>query len=130
MKKNNEINFRSVEPSDRENLLKWRNSDAVRHYMYNDTIILEKDHNLWFNRMLNDQSNEYWVVEFCEEPVGVVCLNKIDYKNKSCEWAFYIFNENMKGKGIGSAIEKYIISYVFETLKLEKLNCVKNGWHG
>jgi len=123
MQKNTEINFRSVEGSDRENLLKWRNSSAVRPYMYNDAIIEKKDHNVWFDKMLDDRSNQYWVVECCDNPVGVVCLNNIDSKNKSCEWAFYIFDENMKGKGIGSAIENYVIWYVFEKLELEKLNC-------
>lgn len=115
--------LRPVEEKDRDNILRWRNSDSVRPYMYNDNVISQDDHNKWFSSMLQDETKSYWVIELEQRPVGVVNLINIDSENKSCDWAFYIFDANVRGKGVGSYVEKSILHHVFEERKLNKLNC-------
>lgn len=117
------VNLREVRLSDKEKMLSWRNSDNVRPYMYNDHLIQEDEHSKWFDRMLYDSTKKYWIIELENSPVGVVNLTNIDTNNESCDWAFYIFDPNTRGKGVGSFVEKYILKYVFEELGLEKLNC-------
>ena len=117
------VNLREVRLSDKEKMLSWRNSDNVRPYMYNDHVIQEDEHSKWFDRMLYDKTKKYWIIELESNPVGVANLTNIDTNNESCDWAFYIFDPNTRGKGVGSFVEKYILSYVFNDLKLKKLNC-------
>ncbi|MBK2043576.1 GNAT family N-acetyltransferase, partial [Allofrancisella guangzhouensis] len=54
-------------------------------------------------------------------PVGVVSINNIDLKNKKADWAYYL-SENSRN-GLGSFIEYNLINFIFDELKLEKLNC-------
>jgi UDP-4-amino-4,6-dideoxy-N-acetyl-beta-L-altrosamine N-acetyltransferase len=101
----------------------WRNSENVRPYMYTDHIISIEEHSEWFERMMADGTNKYCVIELDKVAVGVVCLTDIDVVNECCSWGFYIFDPNVRGKGVGSFVEKYILKYVFEDLKLQKLSC-------
>ena len=115
--------LRKVESKDKDSVLEWRNSEAVRPYMYNDSVITKEDHDRWFFSMLQDDSKSYWIIELENNPVGVVNLTNISQTNKSCDWAFYIFDPSVRGKGVGSYVEKSILHHVFEELKLNKLNC-------
>ena len=119
----NSINIRDISSTDKEQMRNWRNSDNVRPYMYNDKIIEKNEHSMWFDRMIHDNTKKYWVIELDGKSVGVVNLTNIDYVNSSCDWAFYIFDTNVRGRGVGSFVEKFILNYVFSKLNLEKLNC-------
>ena len=119
----NDLILRKVEEKDRDSILEWRNSEAVRPYMYNDELITEESHNKWFSSMLLDDTKSYWIIELDSTPVGVVNLTNIDKSNKVCDWAVYIFDPSVRGKGVGSYVEKSILHHVFEELKFNKLNC-------
>ena len=101
----------------------WRNSDSVRPFMYNSKIITKEEHSAWFDKMLYDKTRIYWVIELENKSVGVVNLININKENSSCDWAFYIFNPDIRGKGVGSFVERFVLDYVFNELQLNKLNC-------
>jgi len=119
----NIISIREISLSDKQSMREWRDSVNVRPYMYTDHMIGAEEHSEWFDRMIVDETKKYWVIELDNTPVGVVNLTNIDTDNRCCDWAFYIFDPNVRGKGVGSFVEKYILKYVFENLKLQKLSC-------
>lgn len=119
----NSIKIRKVNSPDKTKMRTWRNSDNVRPFMYNSKIITEEEHSIWFDRMLHDKSKTYWVIELENKSVGVVNLVNINNENSSCDWAFYIFNPDTRGKGVGSFVEQFVLDYVFNELQLNKLNC-------
>ena len=118
-----QIELRKVNERDRDNMLTWRNSDQVRPYMYTSEIISREEHNRWFSSMLKDETKKYWVILCDKREVGAVNLTNIDRNNLSCDWAFYIFDSDTRGKGVGTFVEKFIIFHVFEEMNFEKLNC-------
>ena len=117
------IKIRKVNSLDKTKMRTWRNSDNVRPFMYNSKIITEEGHSVWFDRMIYDKSKMYWVIELENKSVGVVNLTNINKENSSCDWAFYIFNPDTRGKGVGSFVERFVLDYVFNELQLNKLNC-------
>jgi UDP-4-amino-4,6-dideoxy-N-acetyl-beta-L-altrosamine N-acetyltransferase len=117
------ISLREVQSSDKDRMRDWRNSENVRPYMYSDHVISAQEHAEWFEKMLLDDTKKYWIIELEKTPVGVVNLTNIDLNSKCCDWAFYIFDPNTRGKGVGSFVEKSVLKYVFDDLSLEKLNC-------
>ena len=119
----NLINIRKVNSSDKVKMRTWRNSDSVRPFMYNSKIITKEEHSAWFDKMFYDKSKMYWVIELENKSIGVVNLVNINNENSSCDWAFYIFNPDIRGKGVGSFVERFILDYVFNELQLNKLNC-------
>jgi len=113
--------LREVRPDDREKIYRWRNSPDVAKYMYTDHHISEEEHNRWFDAILNDQSRKYWIIVYDKEEVGLVNIYDIDDHNKRCCYASYIISQNLRGKGIGTLSEYYILRYFFEALGFNKV---------
>lgn len=117
------IQLRDLNESDRASVLKWRNLPAVRRWMYSDHIIDEESHNMWFNEVVSDVSKRYWIIEFDGRSVGVANLTNINPRFLRCDWAFYIADESVRGKGVGAATEFIVLEYAFYQLRLEKVCC-------
>jgi len=103
-------------------VLKIRNSDAVRKSMYSEHEIGVNEHFAWIERLGGDGRQKVFVVlKDGEQAVGVVSVNQLDFTHKKTDWAFYLA-ESERG-GLGAALEIFMIDYVFNELGLEKLNC-------
>jgi UDP-4-amino-4,6-dideoxy-N-acetyl-beta-L-altrosamine N-acetyltransferase len=115
--------LRDVRPDDVDMIREWRNLPKVADYMYTDHVIGPEEHAAWFARVLKDPTYKYWIIVCDGEDVGVANLNAIDQINRRCYWAFYVVSPNVRGKGVGSYVEYYVLNYVFDELKFEKLCC-------
>jgi UDP-4-amino-4,6-dideoxy-N-acetyl-beta-L-altrosamine N-acetyltransferase len=56
-------------------------------------------------------------------PVGLANLYDIDRPNQRCAWAYYLADPAVRGLGVGSYVEYWVLEHVFEGLKLAKLWC-------
>lgn len=117
------IRLREVQPGDNTQMLEWRNLPEVAQYMYSDHTITLEEHEMWFDHMLGDHTKKYWIIELDDEGVGVANITGIDKKNRLCFWAFYLASPNVRGRGVGSFVEYFVLRYVFEELELNKLCC-------
>lgn len=115
--------LRKMDARDREMVRSWRNQTEVSHYMYSSHHISKEEHRKWFDSVTIDNSKKYWVIEVNDIAYGLVNLYDIDYNNKKCYWAYYIGEEDARGKGIGTGVEYTILNYVFNNMKLNKLCC-------
>ena len=115
------ITLRDVQPEDKDKLREWRNLPEVCKYMYTDHHITVEEHEKWFQIALCDPTRRYWIITLDQEDVGLVNLCDIDSRNKRCYWAYYIANPQTRGKGVGSFVEYWVLSYVFDHLRLNKL---------
>jgi UDP-4-amino-4,6-dideoxy-N-acetyl-beta-L-altrosamine N-acetyltransferase len=117
------ISLRNVTPADKEMIRTWRNLAEIRKYMYTDHVITPEEHNAWFQRITADSSCKYWIIVCDDEDVGLVNLYAIDRHNERCYWAFYVVSSNVRGKGVGTFCEYFVLQHVFDDLKLNKLCC-------
>lgn len=117
------VKLRKIQKKDKTKIMTWRNLPEISKYMYSDHKISEKEHDLWFNKVLKELSDNYWIIVCDNEDVGLVNLYDIDLKNSRCFWAFYLSSNNIRGKGVGSFVEYTILNYVFDNLGLNKLCC-------
>ena len=101
----------------------WRNLPEVAKYMYTDVQITKDEQEKWFNKISKDITNEYYIIEYDKIKIGVVSIYNMNKKNKSCSWAFYIANPNVRGAGIGSKVEYTILNRVFDELNYNRLYC-------
>ncbi len=115
------IRLREIGPDDKEMIRKWRNMPEVMKSGYNQHVVTKEEHDSWYQRVLYDSSCKYWIIVCDGEDVGLVSINDIENAHKRCKWAFYVASPNMRGKGIGSYAEYFVLKYVFEELKLNKL---------
>jgi len=117
------IDINSVSHSIKEAVRIWRNSEHVKKNMYTDHNITADEHNNWLNSLTKNDKTKVFVILCDDTPSGIVSLSNIDYHNKTASWAFYLSSEDFMGKGVGVVVEYKLIEYVFNDLKLEKLNC-------
>jgi UDP-4-amino-4,6-dideoxy-N-acetyl-beta-L-altrosamine N-acetyltransferase len=123
------ILLRPVSAGDCAKLRDWRNSPGVSRYMYSDRRIELDEHMKWFDRMLSSNTMKYWVIVVDEADVGIACIYDINRDHSRAEWAFYLADASLRGRGIGRYVEYYVVSYVFEVLKLNKLCCEVFAWN-
>ena len=117
------VGLRDVEAGDKDRILAWRNSPDVRAYMYTDHVISADEHARWFDGVAGDDTRRYWIIELDGRPVGLANLYDIDPANLRCAWAYYLADPATRGLGVGSYVEYWMLEYVFEGLKFEKLWC-------
>ena len=107
---------------DQDRLLQIRNSDSVRREMYSDCIISTQEHARYIDSLRGNPSRVLFAI-LCEKSnvVGALSLSEIDRIHKNCDWAFYL-DSSARG-GVGSAVEFFILDYVFNEIRFSKLNC-------
>jgi len=117
------VELRRLEDEDRDRILAWRNSPDVRAYMYTDHVIPPQEHAAWFAGIDEDEGRRYWIITSDDVPVGLANLYDIDRRHQRCAWAYYLADPSVRGLGLGSYVEYWMLEYVFEGLKLAKLWC-------
>lgn len=118
-----DVTLRDLAAEDKDRLFVWRNSEAVRPYMYTDHQIGRDEHERWFAGIWGDGRRRYWVIELDGKPVGLANLYDIDRANRRCSWAYYLAEPSTRGLGLGSFVEFWVIEQVFGPLGLTKLWC-------
>lgn len=115
--------LRNLVEKDQKMIKDWRMMPEVTKYMYTDPVITEESQKIWFRSIKYDQTVKYWIINYDDKDIGLLNINNIDNKNLRCDWAYYIADESMRGKGIGKLIECNIYDYLFYTLNLRKVCC-------
>jgi UDP-4-amino-4,6-dideoxy-N-acetyl-beta-L-altrosamine N-acetyltransferase len=104
-------------------LREWRNQPEVARYMYTDHEISESEHAAWFGGAMSATDRHYWVIELDGIPVGLANLYDIRPQHRRTYWAFYLADPAVRGRGVGSATERFVLDHVFRVMAFEKLCC-------
>ena len=113
--------LREVTADDKDKIYGWRNLPEVAKYMFTDHQITKEEHNHWFAKILKNKSCKYWIIVYAEKEIGLVNITDLDEVNKRCNYASYIVSENLRGKGIGTLAEYYILKHIFDEPGINKV---------
>jgi UDP-4-amino-4,6-dideoxy-N-acetyl-beta-L-altrosamine N-acetyltransferase len=114
--------LRSINDSDKERILTWRNSDRVRRNMYTDHLITPEEHESWCNKIHQDESVDYKIFECEGRSIGLVGFTQINRLHNTCYWAFYLGEVDVPAKS-GAVMEFMALDYAFKELEIRKLCC-------
>lgn len=117
------VSLREVRESDKEQMRQWRNSPEVARYMYTDHFITPEEHDAWFRSILNNPSCRYWIIEWNGRGVGVAHIYAIDRRHRRCSWGLYLASPEVRGQGVGAAVQYLVLRHAFEDLGLNKVSC-------
>lgn len=109
----------------------WRNSPEVAKY-FQIAFIDEKTHIDWLKSLReNPPKNIAFLIKFNQEYSGLIYFLKINYIAKEADIGIYIYNQNLRGKGIGQTAFEFAINYAREILKLStiKLEVLKDNFN-
>lgn len=100
----------------------WRNSTYISQYMITNHTITKEEHRRWIEHLKTKKNSKVWILKYNRKPVGLVSLSDIDYLKKTTEWGFYIADESLRGKGIGSQVLYKLMEYVFDEMNFHKMS--------
>ena len=116
------INILNADATVQQQVRALRNHRDVRRFMYSAHEISEEEHLNWLSSLLGSTRQTVFVVMREDALAGVVSLNAINTAHRTADWAFYLDPE-LQGKGLGSAVEFWMLDHAFNAAGLEKLNC-------
>ncbi|URM34906.1 UDP-4-amino-4,6-dideoxy-N-acetyl-beta-L-altrosamine N-acetyltransferase [Cytobacillus firmus] len=113
------LHFISIKEEHLELILNWRTSEFVTRHMYTDIDYDLDKQNEWLKSVQRDQNSHYWVLNYKDQPIGLVSITDINYRDKRAYWNFYI-GDPAYGM-LGGFIGPYVYNYAFEFLGIHKL---------
>ena len=100
---------------------KWRNQSHIRDVMIDDEELSEKTCARWVKSVIADDASDYHVFYHQDRPIGVAGLYHIHAKDRRCEWAFYL-GEDDTPMGAGSAMWFLLLDYAFGEKELRRVS--------
>jgi UDP-4-amino-4,6-dideoxy-N-acetyl-beta-L-altrosamine N-acetyltransferase len=119
-------NFVMLSKDEIEFVRNCRNHDEIRKWMYSDDIIPVQDHINFINSLKENNRNYYWLVKMEENYIGVISLNRIDFRNRNAYLGIYT-NPFLVSRGKGELLIECIKKLAFDyanlhTLKIEVID--------
>jgi RimJ/RimL family protein N-acetyltransferase len=124
--------FRAIELEDLDWIQENRNRPEIRQYYreyreVNSRVIKE-----WFDRTQcgNREFTNFIVCSGDQsKKIGIVGLNTINWKNRVAEINISIFDDSLKGKGIGKKMINFILYWGFDILDMNRIfiECYSNN---
>lgn len=117
------IYLRLMTAEDTENIIRWRNSDAVRSRFIYQKLFTKESHENWIKNVIDTGKAVQMIICLKEGdvPVGSVYIRDIDMEHRKGEYGIFIGEAAARGKGVGTAAAKLMIRYAFEELRLHRL---------
>ncbi|NBJ68078.1 MULTISPECIES: UDP-4-amino-4,6-dideoxy-N-acetyl-beta-L-altrosamine N-acetyltransferase [Clostridia] len=105
---------------DLQTVLKWRNSDRVKAFMYTDHTITWEEHCRWYKDIANDPYRKVFILDYKKDRLGLVQFSNIDKGNSRCYWGFYI-GEAQAPKGAGTIMAILALDKIFNNVGMRKV---------
>lgn len=118
-----QFQMRSMTLGDSQRVFNWRNQDFVRKAMKTQHIIKQEEHKEWSFKVLNSNTDKYFIFEYKNIPIGLICFNHIDREKKECEFGFYIGDTEYLGRNFGYVMEIFLVHYAFNNVDIDILYC-------
>ena len=108
---------------DTDNIIRWRNSEAVRPYFIYQKPFTEEGHLLWLEKEIFSGKGFQFIVcrKEDDKPIGCTYLRDYDSYTRKAEYGVFIGKPEEKGKGIGKEILNLTLRFAFEELRLHKV---------
>ncbi len=114
-------NYVNLSLSEKELVLLHRNINK-KWMLQQDEISLE-NHLKWIENLKNDKTKLNYLVFKDNEPF--IAISYHDIKNNEAFWGYFLINQSYKSEVL--KIEKMIIDFAFQELKLDRLFCINDS---
>lgn len=115
------VNIRKFQEKDIPYKVKWINDKNNNKYLHYDLPLNEDKTLLWFKTLGNRDDRIDYTIIYGEQPVGLIGLLNIDYKNKKAEYYICIGEGKFKRKGISIIATDLLIKIAHREFGLNKI---------
>lgn len=111
------MRLRPIQDNDTENIVRWRNSQAIQSQFIFRNTLTEEMHMSWLANEVKTGNVIQYIIEIISQnhfiPIGSIYIRDIDVKNESGELGIFIGEEEYRSKGIGTLTIKNFLPYCF-----------------
>lgn len=119
------VRLRPVEERDLPLLARWRNAPENRRFFFSPFLINPGGQSKWYEDLLADRSRVILMIDtHAGQTVGMLGLDKIDWRIGEAESGIYLLDPTERGKGYAEEAGLLMINYAFEELGLRRLYAV------
>lgn len=112
-------NFVSLSYEEAVKVLRWRNHKEIRRWMFTDHEISYDEHMGFIERLKNERTSFYWLARQTDGfDIGVISLNRLDFRNKNAYIGLY---SNPEISGVGAILLDCLKTIAFDIAKLHTL---------
>ena len=117
------VYLRPITIDDTELIVSWRNKESVRkNFIYQAPFSIEGHMNWMHNVIETGKAVQMMICRIDNDnPIGSVYIRDIDDLHKKGEFGIFIGDDEARGKGVGTATAKLMVSYAFNQLSLHRL---------
>lgn len=114
------VELRSLQKSDLEQVLRWRNQPDVASYMFVTDEISMEEHLNWFKSLTSN--DVYLVIQVDLKQIGVINVKQIDWENRSGEAGIFIGDKAYRNSPIAmqaifALMDTFFNDFNFKMLK-------------
>lgn len=110
-----EVALRPITLSDTDNIVRWRNSDAVRLNMCDQGLLTAEQHRNYFHEFIETKRIAQYIIEVGKKPIGTIFQKLID--KDQAEIGLFIGEDNYRGKGYGTQALDILLSIFLKECK-------------
>lgn len=117
------IYLRLMTWEDTDNIVSWRNSDAVRKNFIYQELFTREGHENWIKTQVNTGKVVQMIISdlATDKPLGSVYIRDIDRQHNKAEYGIFIGEADARGRGVGTAAAKLMLRYCFEEEGLHRI---------
>lgn len=117
------IYLRLMKSEDTDDIVRWRNSDAVRrNFIYREPFT-PQGHESWIQNMVNTgKAVQFMICSLSDHrALGSVYIRDIDRQHRKAEYGIFIGEPTARGRGVGTAAARLMLEYCFIEEGLHKV---------
>lgn len=111
-------NFTTLNDTQQAMILKWRNHEKVRAFMYHAELISENEHRCFIETLKSSLEQHYFLVKKDGLDIGVIDFNHISSNSPTI--GLYV-NPYLQEKGLGTLLMSGILTYASTVLNVTVL---------
>ena len=117
------IYLRLMTGEDTDLIVNWRNREDVRRNFIYQELFTRESHENWIKTKV--ETGQVVQMIICDRdtdtPLGSVYIRDIDQTHHKAEYGIFIGEPLARGRGVGTAAARLMLSYCFEELRLHRV---------
>lgn len=119
------VHIRPIADSDTANIVRWRNSEAVKKNLIQQTPITEESHRQYLAKYVYTKLVYQFVIYVCEEcacrDIGSCFVKNINAEQREAEIGIFIGEDSARGKGYAKYAIAELLKFAYGELGMETI---------
>ena len=119
------VRIRPIEDADTANIVRWRNSQAVKKNLIQQTPITEESHRQYLAKYVYTKQVYQFVISVVDEDtcmdIGSCFVKNINLEQRAAEIGIFIGEDAARGKGYAKYAMTELLKFAYETLGMQTI---------